>query len=277
MDRFVNDKAFDAVRVNAEGWWYERDRQSLRDARQILCGSENVPQFVVVFLMSSHYPYVYPPEYRIHLSDAKWDRSRETLMNRYRNALRFTDDAVDGLLTRLDPGHNLVLVTSDHGESFYEDGSLTHAGQLSEITCRTPLVMYGSGVQPQRIQWPTQHAVVWPSILQVLSGRHVAERDGGGRGIFGSARWTDQILLGRPLGRAGGQWELVLVRPEGRLGLLVTRRRSHSRVLGWFDLSGRLDPKRAARQRAAMSWSAALHHELDRWTPSRPDVANGSR
>src|SRR5207244_3054465 len=84
--------------------------------------------------------------------------------NRYRNSLAFTDDAVADLLERLDPRRNLAIVTSDHGNSFYDDGSWMHLGPLSEIQTRVALAMRGPGLPVGAITRAANHTDLPPTL-----------------------------------------------------------------------------------------------------------------
>lgn len=262
MDRFIRPPSFDEVHVNKHGWWYERDRKSLADAAEILVREDASPNFVVVFLMSTHYSYAYPAEYRHFVPDAEWTNSRVDLLNRYRNALRFTDDAIHGLLSGLDRSKNVVIVTGDHGESFYEDGTLTHACRLSEITCRVPWVMYGGGIAPRRITSMTQHTDVLPTLLHVLSSDSVQVTGFNGSDLLGCGKPRQQVMVAQPLQNFRGAWEQLLIRPEGRLGFQVGTEPGFSRLLGFYDESGLADPNRTRSADHARQWRDVLRREL---------------
>jgi hypothetical protein len=183
MDRFVHDDT---------GSWPDWDRRAL-DGMVKLVSESQKPVFAIVLLMSSHFEYRYPPEYELDrpVADSAWNVTSVASLgadaeiphrNRYRNCMRFIDDAVSDAIERLDPVRNLVVFTGDHGESIHDDGRYTHGYSFADIVTRTPFAMVGPGVQPAQLKEPTYHMDVLPSVFHVLSGQapaiaHIQGRD----------------------------------------------------------------------------------------------------
>jgi membrane-anchored protein YejM (alkaline phosphatase superfamily) len=134
-EEFLNEQTMDRFSHDDRGTWPEWDQRAL-DGMVQLVNTSDKPVFAIVLLMSSHFEYQYPPSYEIDLPVANsiW---RSTIVNtlgpeaevphrnRYRNCMRFLDDAVGGALERIDAKRNLVVFTGDHGESIYDDGHYT--------------------------------------------------------------------------------------------------------------------------------------------------------
>jgi arylsulfatase A-like enzyme len=102
----------------------------------------------------------YTPEMRAHI------------VHLYDAALRYTDDRIAELLGVLEEtgraGDTLVVVTSDHGEEFFERGHLQHGRTLYEELLRVPLILWGAGLEPRVIERPASIADVTPTILAHL-------------------------------------------------------------------------------------------------------------
>ena len=72
----------------------------------------------------------------------------------YHDEVQYMDDAIGRLTERLDSlglsSDTLVVLTSDHGEEFYEHGGFFHSHTLYEELIRVPLLLSGPGVAPGR-------------------------------------------------------------------------------------------------------------------------------
>ncbi len=64
----------------------------------------------------------------------------------------------------------LVLITSDHGEEFFERGSWGHAHTLFEEVIRVPLIVKGPGIEGGR-RWPGQvrQVDILPTLMEAFS------------------------------------------------------------------------------------------------------------
>ena len=61
-----------------------------------------------------------------------------------------------------------IVVTSDHGEAFYEHQMSYHGGELWEPLVRVPLIVYVPGVKPHRIPVKRSHIDLVPTLLDIL-------------------------------------------------------------------------------------------------------------
>jgi arylsulfatase A-like enzyme len=85
-----------------------------------------------------------------HVPDGALERMRAL----YAGAVRYVDDWLAGVLEAMDAKglleDTLVIVTSDHGENFGENGLLGHALSLDDRLTRVPFIAAGPGA-PERI------------------------------------------------------------------------------------------------------------------------------
>jgi len=156
------------------------------------------PFFLYVHTIDPHVPYL-PPDDLLHTYDAdpydgpvNFNRDREllekvkvgrvTLNDRDRRHLEALYDAeityhdvhmaaiLDGLERRGVADDTLVIVTADHGEEFYDHGSVGHGHTLYEELLHVPLVMRWPGLEggPRRIDTPAGLVDVLPTIYDVL-------------------------------------------------------------------------------------------------------------
>jgi hypothetical protein len=261
MDRFVHDD---------RGTWPEWDQRALDGMVQLVNASEK-PVFAIVLLMSSHFEYQYPPRYEIDrpVSDTVWPITVVSTLgpeaevphrNRYRNCMRFIDDAVAGAVDRIDPKKNLVIFTGDHGESINDDGHYTHGYSFAEIVTRTPFAMVGPGVEPRRLDTPTSHIDVLPSVLHALTGepQHVTHTQG-----IDWLAGEQRAIEFESHSRSGGQSIEAQLRWSGhRLRLDLGLNSPHVTLLGFENELGQLEPTPALSEREATDLAAAFEGEL---------------
>ena len=315
MEEYLDQRSFDRLIVHDDGtaWWY-RDIETIADIKRLINGPGAEagdqggdqgasdgggergakPKFIVAFLMATHFPYECPADRQLfqptcpseQMYGADTQRRRPEILNRYRNAANFDDEQVADLLGALDPKRNLIIITGDHGESFWEDGSLAHGSKLSEMQTRVPLVMVGPGVPAGRMEMPTAHADVLRTVLHVLAQRSVAVAYCPGRDLLalgpgtilparaaawdGSApaagadapgamapspapAWAYTVVTPKPVA-ADPYVDIQVVRPEGKLLLRLALNEPTMQVLGFCDASGAIDPTLTPAPAAAKVW-----------------------
>jgi arylsulfatase A-like enzyme len=141
-----------------------------------------VPFFAVLAQVGAHYPYRWPDDLQVPFRPYERDRYTSfftypleavpVMRNAYRDAL-YADDLVLGqVLDTLDrlglADRTVVVVASDHGQSFGEHGLVTHARGPLESQIRTPLVIAGNGRPAERRSEPVSVIDIPPTILGVL-------------------------------------------------------------------------------------------------------------
>ncbi len=123
----------------------------------------DTPFFVFLHMWDPHHDHLPPPRLRaefdpgydgpaaeVHVeSDRVWAgmprRDLEHVISMYDAEIRFTDEhigrIIDFLRTHGVLDDTIVVVTSDHGEEFFEHGDKTHAKSLFEEVLRIPLIV----------------------------------------------------------------------------------------------------------------------------------------
>jgi hypothetical protein len=272
MHHFLNDTHFDRVIVeNGPDWrdWPERDRRTLAHVRR-LATQHGQPKFVLAFLMSTHFPYAFPPQFDVHQPSAaeginkdNWSQfDTELLYNRYKNAALSLEDAIMELVESLDPARNIIVVTGDHGESMSEDGGLAHASRGSEVQTRVPFLMVGPGIEPAVIHEPTTHTDILPTLLHILSRRPLPVAHAHGRDLLATPSLGEQVML-CPY-RWKDPYDLILMRGAQRMQLKVRLDRAVIEAYGFCDEAGNLDlsPEYACTAADAPEWVEAFRQEL---------------
>jgi membrane-anchored protein YejM (alkaline phosphatase superfamily) len=269
-EEFLNERTMDRFSHDDRGTWPEWDQRAL-DGMVQLVNTSDKPVFAVVLLMSSHFEYQYPPSYEIDrpVADSIW---RTTIINtlgpeaelphrnRYRNCMRFIDDAVAGALDRIDPRKNLVIFTGDHGESINDDGHYTHGYSFGEIITRVPFAMVGPGVEPRRVDTATAHVDVLPSVLHVLGGKPLPPAHTQGIDWFAGGRRAYEFEAHSP---PGGQTIEAQLRWGGhRLRLDLGLGSPSITLLGFENELGQLEPTPALTELEANGLAAVFEEEL---------------
>jgi arylsulfatase A-like enzyme len=147
------------------------------------------PFFLFVHYVDPHDPYT-PPEAARHFSRGHPRPTRpkfdafvagyrvgsggiEQQRDFYDDEILFNDRSVGELLSVLEErglsDRTVVVVTSDHGEEFFEHGAFSHRKQLYEESLRVPLLMrIPSLAVGRRIRQPVSLVDVLPTLLDVL-------------------------------------------------------------------------------------------------------------
>jgi len=104
-----------------------------------LPAADERPYFAFLNFFDAHGPYQPPPPYRTMFDPDAGARGR------YHGAMRYVDDTIDALLRRLDRRgllrETIVVIASDHGEMFGENGLIGHGNGLYRPQLHVPLVV----------------------------------------------------------------------------------------------------------------------------------------
>ncbi|HEV8581913.1 MAG TPA: sulfatase [Thermoanaerobaculia bacterium] len=121
------------------------------------------------------------------LEDPAFRRYRAHRIALYDGALRFIDEEIRRLYRRLEQAglakQTLVVITSDHGEEFWDHAlaerasghdprgiwGVGHGHSMYEELLRVPLILRGPGVaESRRLTCPVRHVDVMPTVLDLL-------------------------------------------------------------------------------------------------------------
>lgn len=274
MGEMVNERTFDHVVIEGgTDWrdWPVRDRAVLDHAVRLMTTSRR-PQFIVCFLLTTHFPYPSPEEFQIYQPVGEnVDRTNWTtvdpaiLSNRYRNSALCLEHEIMRCIEQLDPQRHIVMITGDHGESLGEDGGLAHGTRASEIQLRVPLVMVGPGIPAREIDYATSHADVLPTLLSALAGQPVPVRHCYGQDLLSSPPREQLSVIPYHWTNTG---QMLLIRPDQRLMLSVNTKHPAADVTGFVNSSGQLDLNSTndLSPKAAFQWSQRLRMEFERIT-----------
>ena len=277
MEDFLSERNFDEIVIEALGPWPGRDARTLAHLRQRIDDSQGGPRFLLAFLMSTHYRYAYPPTHERHLpvvetgvlslqrllaSKDTGARYRQGLRNRYRNSLAYLDDQLGAFLETLELDRNIVMITGDHGESFYEDGSWLHGSRLSDAQLRVPWLVAGPGIPTGIVAGPTSHIDALPTLLHAAAAGPIALQGAQGRDLLGTAPTAEAELL--LVGTGTGSRSLLLLRGNERLHLRIDPRADSMQTLGFLDDEGGYRIGDPQSRDDPVAWLEAVDRQLER-------------
>jgi hypothetical protein len=161
------------------------------------------PLFMYVNIVDTHFPYTHDEveeiiaSPRLKRSEIRSNRA-DHVYRAYANTAANVDRAVERLIVRWRASFpdepTAILITGDHGQSFYEAGTLGHGQTVSAAETRVPLFVQGIGGD-----WPEPVAI---SDLRGLIRTHLGREPGATRPRFvpDPDRWIFQYLgeLHRP-------------------------------------------------------------------------------
>jgi arylsulfatase A-like enzyme len=146
--------------------------RTLQRFGQWLASADDRPVFAFLHLWDVHFDYIPPspydemfdPDYTGAVDGSSYlenpsikagmpPRDLRHVIALYDGEIRFTDDIIKQLLDKIDGAERLsralIVVTSDHGEEFFEHGMKGHQKTLFDEVVRVPLVVRWPGrIQP---------------------------------------------------------------------------------------------------------------------------------
>lgn len=283
MDEYIDHpEGFDeVVMVSKEEWfveiadptWPQRDRAVMSHISSRLSQPNRKPILAVAFLGATHFPYRYPPEFllnepvppdtQIWAGDMKRQTHKTLLRNRYANSASFLDDEIRKLVAGLDQSRTIVIVTGDHGESIWDDGVLTHATRASEFQCRVPLIIIGPNIPQRRIDVPTHHLDVLPTLLHAVAGKQILDATEGGDLLQPDLPKRPILLTMLP--PYSGPQDRALFLPEGRMLVRLMDRKPVARLLGFVNEDGAVNPAFTPPPEDASIWAQRWNEALRAW------------
>lgn len=172
----------------------------LEAVRARLAEVDERPLFLFIHLWDVHFDFIPPPPY-----DTRFDpdyegeidgvdffhnpavhagmdpRDLEHVIALYDGEIAWTDAHVAKLLEALEGARSLdntiVVVTSDHGEEFFEHGRKGHRFTLYDEVIRIPLIVWAPGRVPagRVIESPAGLIDVYPTLVELAGIQHAGE------------------------------------------------------------------------------------------------------
>jgi arylsulfatase A-like enzyme len=211
-------------------WWTETNPENWqRDALLAaaftgwLAEAKDNPFFAYVHFIGPHTPYNPPEPYPSMFRDPAWngkepptvpptrarsifatagtldDLQRSMLISQYDAAIAYTDHLLERIVMAMDEAglleDTLLVVTSDHGEEFYEHGNWQHGRQMYDEVVRIPLLFrFPPRLAQERRADPAMLVDLFPTIAsltgvevdaaQAMDGHDLFTHSAGERPVF---------------------------------------------------------------------------------------------
>lgn len=138
-------------------WKYENDVLQMNEhILSWLAKNRDQRFFLYLHYIDPHIPYSPPEPYKSQFTRERDgfplfnERKREVGLDLYDGEIRYVDEGLSHVADALREfgmwENTLFVVTSDHGEEFFEHGVLGHGFSLYQPVIRVPLLMTGPGV-----------------------------------------------------------------------------------------------------------------------------------
>ncbi len=155
--------------------------------------SKNKPFFLFVHMWDVHYDYLPPAEYATRFTDPTYrttldlssfetnpaindkmdPRDLDHLIGLYDGEIAYTDDHIGKILDKMKSlglsENTIVLVTSDHGEAFFEHGTKGHQKDLFDEVLHIPLIISWPGKIEEGVRVSSQASIIdiMPTLLDL--------------------------------------------------------------------------------------------------------------
>ncbi|MFP4081598.1 MAG: sulfatase [Candidatus Aminicenantes bacterium] len=173
------------------GWhqWLGTESQNiLKDLSELLDKCQHSQFFIYLHLIYPHQPYSPPSPYDELFGEGFENVSpeeKEGVINRYDGEIKYTDELIGNIFVDLKARNLLsrtyIIMTSDHGEGFWEHGLWEHGNSLFNELLKVPLIIYppgGRSGEPARIDGLTSFISLFPTILDFASIKDYPKGDG---------------------------------------------------------------------------------------------------
>jgi arylsulfatase A-like enzyme len=243
--------------------------------------------FLYLHLVYPHRPYEPPAPFDAMFGEITGETSRavrDQMINAYDAEIRFTDQVVERLLGELGRQGRLddawIVLTSDHGEGFWEHGRDEHGNSLFDELLHVPLIVRppkGAGIAPRAIEAPVSLLDLHSTVLEAAAGLRQAPAESGGRSLFrflddDADDLVDDVVSQQQ--HTGDVHATAVVRGTWKLILAADpKARQRARL---FDLAA--DPEEheeraASEEERARRLERALLQHVDRDTRNRARLA----
>jgi arylsulfatase A-like enzyme len=159
--------------------------------------NRDAPSFVFIHTYEVHTPYDPPEEYRAVFASTPRRSPVRRDSDLYDAEIAYTDVETVRLIERIRSAgvldRSLLVVTSDHGEEFGEQGARFHGSQLHEPVLHVPLLLRAPRLLPAGVtrSGPMAQIDFMPTLLDLLAVPR--PMDLGGRSL------ADHIVTGAPV------------------------------------------------------------------------------
>jgi membrane-anchored protein YejM (alkaline phosphatase superfamily) len=195
----IADLRIETKPVDAPPW--QRDRIMTQEWLSWLDQQSQQQPFFGFLFYDSVNDMTYPPEYAGRVAENPQDPMPSRFAD-YRTSIAFVDELIgqvlDDLQSRGFGDNTVVLISSDHGEEFNEngDGIKGHGSGYSRQQLGVPMLLAWPGMEPGMITNRTSHYDIAPTLVRRLLGcSNVYSDYSSGQDLFDGPQW-DWMIAG---------------------------------------------------------------------------------
>jgi len=219
------------------------------------------PVFLYLHFLDPHSPYLEPPEPET-LGDA-----HERKRGLYRQQLRYLDRELDELLRRLERelGPTVLVLTSDHGEEFWEHDDWGHGHSLYKELVWVPLVVGQPGKGGAVCAAPLENRDLYALVLD-LAAQPQLDLARWGAAHARPVRYSSQYLERVDDARDDKKWTGLRRIESGGRALIWSAFGPTCELYRLTEDPGELDNRIAREPEPAAELTRALEHAVRFWT-----------
>jgi arylsulfatase A-like enzyme len=121
---------------------------------------------------------------------------RNLLVSHYDGQIRYVDENIKKVLEGLKEygflKETVIIITSDHGEEFWEHKNVEHGHTLYNELLQVPLIICGAGIKPSVITAPVALIDLLPTVMEA-AGIEADNADCQGRSLLRQGDWEKAI------------------------------------------------------------------------------------
>lgn len=198
----------DKISDKYEGSPYQKDIKSSDDFVNWLDTVDTKkPIFSFVFLDAPH-GASYPKDNSIFMPDhygetnflTVSDKDAPTLLNRYKNSTNFSDKMIKKMVDKLKAEglyeNSIIIITSDHGQEFYEHGLYGHNSAFNYEQVKVPFIVHLPENKHKTVTKLTSHIDVVPTLMSYIGVENDVSDYSNGNSLFDKKFNREQAYIG---------------------------------------------------------------------------------
>lgn len=169
-------------------WLGTQSSNILKDFSELLDKCQDNHFFIYLHLIYPHQPYSPPPPFNEFFGEGfkkLCPEEREGVINLYDGEIKYTDELLGDVFLDLKARNLLdqtyIMMTSDHGEGFWEHGLWEHGNSLFNELLKVPLIIYppgGRSAASAQIDNLTSYISLFPTIMDFADIKNFPEVEG---------------------------------------------------------------------------------------------------
>ncbi|MEW5925638.1 MAG: sulfatase-like hydrolase/transferase, partial [Candidatus Zixiibacteriota bacterium] len=211
----VKDAVFRGIEVHESFAGQDKVEQDRNMTDQVIAfmreqaGSDH-PFMAFAFYKSNHFPYAYPPQDSIfmpaediNLMFADDNTDPVYYRNDYMNSTHYVDSLIGDIIAALDSmgemDKTIIVITTDHSDELNDNRAnfWGHGSNFTKYQVMVPFVLYIPGREPARIDYPTTHVDLVPTLMKDVFGcENDIEDYSNGRDLYNPPDGVRPIVIG---------------------------------------------------------------------------------